>query len=389
MYLYTTNYRELTEIIPRSKITFNIQVCGPTVYDELHLGHLKTFFFFDVLVRFLRNLNYNVKFCLNFTDIDENVFEKANKEGCPFNVLADKIAKNTINILEKLNINTPNFLPRSSNYIKEYILQIKKLLSQGLAYNVNGNIFFEFNKMYDRGPVSGFDKSTLYDLRFDSYIGKKAPIDFLLWFKCNSEPNWDSPWGLGRPGWHLQDVVIAHEIFKGPHDIHGGAIELVYPHHDFIETLGAAIEGIKPYVPYWVHTCILTINGKKMSKSLGNIVYVNEVLKRFSPETIRIYFLSYPWDEPTEFSMDQLEVFEDIIKDIKYRIDNLSLSYSSPLDYLIEMKKQFFRHLFNGMCTSKAVELFISLVKECLKHHTNPSFLDDVLTVLGLERLKS
>jgi len=389
MYLYTTNHRKLTEIVPRSKMAFNIQVCGPTVYDKLHLGHLKTFFFFDVLVRFLRNLNYTVNFCLNFTDIDEKVFEKANKEGCPFNVLADKISSSTINTLRKLNIITPNFFPRSSNYIKEYVLQIKKLLSQGLAYNVNGNIFFEFNKIYDRGPVSGLKKSTLYDLRFDSYIGKKSPIDFLLWFKCNLKPNWDSPWGLGRPGWHLQDVVIAHEIFKGPHDIHGGAIELVYPHHDFIETLGAAIEATKPYIPYWVHTCILTINGKKMSKSLGNIVYADDILKKFSPETIRIYFLSHPWDESTEFSMDQLEFFEDIVNDIKYRLENLSLSSSNPPDYLMEIKKQFFKHLFDNMCTPKAVDSFISLVKECSRHNINPRLIEDVLTVLGLETLKS
>ncbi len=389
MLLYTTNLRKLTKIRPRSRRAISIQVCGPTVYDGLHIGHLKTFFFFDILVRFLRHLNYDVKFCLNFTDIDESVFEKAEREGCPFNVISEKFSSLILYTLKKLNINTPNFFPRSSAYINHYILQIKKLLSQGFAYNVNGNIFFEFEKIYDRGPVSGFDKSTLYELRFDSYAGKRSPIDFLLWFKSNLKPNWDSPWGIGRPGWHLQDVVIAHEIFNGPHDVHGGAIELVYPHHDFIECLGAAIENVKPYVPYWVHTCILTIKGKKMSKSFGNIVYAEDVLKKFSPESLRIYFLSTPRDKVTEFSMDSLEHFENVVKEIKSRLSNLSMSYSKPPNHLIGIKKQFFKNLSNNMQTYNVIELLISLIRDCSRYNVNPIFLADIFKVLGLETLQN
>lgn len=389
MLLYTTNLRKLAKIKPRSGHEINIQVCGPTVYDGLHLGHLKTFFFFDLLARFLKHLNYNVKFCLNFTDIDENVFEKADKEGCPFTTISEKYSSLITNTLKKLNINTPNFFPKSSNYINYYILQIKKLLAQGLAYNVNGNIFFEFEKIYNRGPVSGLDKTTLYELRFDSYVNKKSPVDFLLWFKSHLKPNWDSPWSVGRPGWHIQDVVIAHEIFGGPHDIHGGAIELVYPHHDFIECLGAAIENVKPYVPYWVHACVLTIDGKKMSKSFGNIIYAEDLLKRFSPESIRLYFLSTPRDKVTEFSIDILEHFENTAKEIRSKLSNLSISYSKPPDHIIETKKRFFEILYNNIQTHNAIELFINLIKDCSRYNVNPIFLADTLKVLGLETLQN
>ncbi|MCX8188919.1 MAG: class I tRNA ligase family protein [Nitrososphaeria archaeon] len=389
MLLYTTNLRKLTKIKPRSGYSFDIQVCGPTVYDELHLGHLKTFFFFDLLARFLKYLNYDVKFCLNFTDIDESVFEKANKEGCSFNVLAERFSSLILHSLKKLNITTPNFFPRSSAYINYYIIYIKQLLAQGFAYNVNGNIFLEFEKIYDKGPVSGFDKTTLYELRFDSYVNKKSPVDFLLWFKSHLKPNWDSPWSVGRPGWHLQDVVIAHEIFNGPHDIHGGAIELVYPHHDFIECLGVAIEGVKPYVPYWIHTCVLTIEGKKMSKSFGNIIYAEDVLKKFSPESIRLYFLSTSRDEVTEFSMDVLEYFENIVKEIKFMFSNLSVSYSKAPNNLIELKKQLYENLSNNMQTCNVIDLFITLIRDCSRYNVNPKFLDDVLKVLGLETLQS
>jgi len=274
-------------------------------------------------------------------------------------------------------------------HIENCIFQIKKLLAQDFAYNVNGNIFFEFEKIYDKGPVSGFDKHTLYDLRLDSYTGKRSPVDFLLWFKSQAKPNWASPWGLGRPGWHLQDVVIAHEIFNGPHDIHGGAIELVYPHHDFIECLGAAIESIKPYVPYWIHTCVLTVNGEKMSKSLGNIIYAEDILEKFSPEAIRLYFLSLPREESAEFSIDSLEHFGNIVKELKSRTANLASSFSKPSNYLIEAKKRILGNLFNNMNTPKAVELFIALIKECSIYNVNPKFLSDILKVLGLETLQS
>ncbi len=284
MQLYATNSRSIVEIKPRTEGSFLMQVCGPTVYDGLHMGHVKTFVFFDVLARMISHSGQKVRFVLNFTDIDENVFKKAEEEGVSFQRLSEKYCARAKDSLEALNIVTPTCYPRASEYVQDSIEVIKKLIAKELAYETDGNVFLEFSKILDHGPVSGLKYERLTDLRFDSYHGKRGPMDFLLWYKCNGKPYWPSPWSSGRPAWHIQDAIMSSKNIGGLHDLHGGAIELVFPHHDFLECLGRAIEGVSPYVSYWVHSCVLMIGGKKCRNQMVTLSMSTKCCENIPPK---------------------------------------------------------------------------------------------------------
>ena len=384
MRLYTTNTNSIVEIRSRHADRLQMQVCGPTVYDGLHLGHVRTFVFFDVLARTLRRSGYKVDFTLNFTDVDEDVFKKARREGVSYKEISDKFYRKTLKTLSKLNIRTPTYYPRASEYVQKSVDVVKKLTSKGLAYQLNGNIFLDYGKIVDHGQVSGLSRERLYDLRLDSYDGKKGPLDFLLWFKSDEKPYWDSPWGMGRPGWHLQDVVIANDIFKGPHDLHGGAVELVYPHHDCLECLGIAVEDIAPYVPYWVHTCVLMIEGKKMSKSEGNIIYADKILSECPPEALRAYFLSKSREEELNFKMEDLLRYKEILGDMQRRLHNYK-GFSAPSKEVLDLKDEFFEGLYSNMDTGNALNLFFKVTETVMREGSNLEVLSDVYQMLGLE----
>jgi len=364
-----------------------MQVCGPTVYDGLHVGHARTFVFFDVLARILKHSGYNVDFTLNFTDVDEEVFKRAEREGVSFQRISDRFCARTLETLERLNITTPDHYPRSSDYIQKSIDTVRMLLAKGLAYELDGNVFLDSDRLVDGGPVSGLGREKLLDIRLDSYEGKKGPLDFLLWFKCRERPYWNSPWGVGRPGWHLQDVVMAKEIFKGPHDLHGGAVELVYPHHDCLECLGMAVEGIKPYVPYWVHTCILMVEGKKMSKSEGNLIYVDTLLNKCSPESLRMYFFSMNREMTVDFDLEELLKFEGMARGLQAALKKTKGNMSKPNAGFLNLKDKFFEHLLHNVDTVDALDLFLEAVGLAAKEGIGVSALSDMFRVLGLENL--
>ncbi|MEM3403741.1 MAG: class I tRNA ligase family protein [Nitrososphaeria archaeon] len=387
MNIFTTNKRSVVELKPRLHNHFLIQVCGPTLYDGLHLGHVRTFLFFDVLARFLKHSGYKVSFSINFTDIDEEVFYKARKEGTSFEAVSNKFCTLTLNTFKVLNIKTPTNYPRSSESVEKSIEIIKSLILNGFAYELNGNVFFEFDKLYDKGPVSSLSKEILLDLRLDSYKGKRGPLDFLLWYKTDRHPNWPSPWSSGRPGWHLQDVVMANAVFNGPHDLHGGAVELIYPHHDFIECLGRAVESVNPYVPYWVHTCILLIGGKKMSKSEGNVIYVDDLLKKFSSESIRTYFLSTNREMVIDFEEDNLIKYDEMIKSLRMELDKCKGGYSPPSKDVLVLKRSIIESLSENMNTNKALELCIQMVQLVKEGGINVEVVKEIFQILGLDYL--
>ncbi|MGQ9782159.1 MAG: class I tRNA ligase family protein [Nitrososphaeria archaeon] len=387
MDLYTTNARSIVEVRPRHANRLLMQVCGPTVYDGLHVGHARTFIFFDVLARVLRYSGYDVDFALNFTDVDEDVFRRAKREGLSSQRISDRFCARTLETLDRLNITTPNHYPRSSEYIQKSVETVKMLLAKGLAYEINGHIFLDFDRLDNVGPVSGLSREKLLDIRLDSYAGKKSPLDFLLWFKCQERPYWDSPWGPGRPGWHLQDVVMAEDIFRGPHDLHGGAVELVYPHHDCLECLGVAVEQVKPYVPYWVHTCILMVEGKKMSKSEGNLIYVDELLEKYSPESLRTYFFSMNREMAVDFDLEELHRFEGMVKNIQVIAHKTKGNISKPNENFLNLKDKFFKSLLHNMNTVEALDLFLEAVGLAAKEGIQLRILFDMFEVLGLENL--
>jgi len=387
MNLYTTNARSIVEVRPRHVDKLLMQVCGPTVYDGLHVGHARTFVFFDVLARILKHSGYNVDFTLNFTDVDEEVFKRAEREGVSFQRISDRFYARTLETLERLNIATPDHYPRSSDYIQKSIDTVRMLLAKGLAYELDGNVFLDSDRLVDGGPVSGLGREKLLDIRLDSYEGKGGPLDFLLWFKCRERPYWNSPWAVGRPGWHLQDVVMAKEIFKGPHDLHGGAVELVYPHHDCLECLGMAVEGIKPYVPYWVHTCILMVEGKKMSKSEGNLIYVDTLLNKCSPESLRMYFFSMNREMAVDFDLEELLKFEGMARGLQAALKKTKGNMSKPNAGFLNLKDKFFEHLLHDVDTVDALDLFLEAVGLAAKEGIGVSALSDMFRVLGLENL--
>ncbi len=314
--IYNTMTREKEELkIENNKI--KLFVCGPTVYDASHIGHARTYISFDVIVRYLKHEGYSVFYLQNITDVDDKVINRAKERGVDPIELAHKFEKDFKEDMETLNVTNVNFYARATEHIPEIIDQIQRLINKGYAYATETGVYFEVSKFEGYGKLSNRNLDDLKNNRIDPDTTKHDIKDFALWKIQDEEPYWDSPWGKGRPGWHIEDTAITEAYFGPQYNIHGGGLDLIFPHHDAEIAQMEAASGKEPLVDYWMHTGFLNVSGEKMSKSLGNFITIKELLKNYEPEVYRYFVLSTHYRSPIDFSDEILKQSQNSLERIQ------------------------------------------------------------------------
>ncbi len=341
--LYNTLSRKKEVFEPISKGKVNLFICGPTVYNNSHLGHAKTYVQFDMIVKYLRFRGYKVHYLQNITDIDDKIINRAQEKNENWKEISRKYEKIYIEDMKSLGVDSINKYARATDYIKEIISQVKRLIKKGYAYKVSNGWYFDLSKDKDYGKLArrtslGSEDSVS---RIDENKGKRNPGDFCLWkFSKTGEPIWKTDIGDGRPGWHIEDTAITEKEFGSQYDIHGGATDLIFPHHEAEIAQMESISGKKPLVRYWMHTGFLNIDKEKMSKSKGNFMTIGELLKTYRKDTIRYFFASTNYRKPIDFSEDSLKAAENSVERLKNIVSGLKDDKKINKKYLEEFEKK-------------------------------------------------
>ena len=362
--VYNTMTREKEELkVVNNKL--KLFVCGPTVYDYSHIGHARTYISFDVIVRYLKHKGISVFYLQNITDIDDKIINRAKENGEDPLELSHRFEKEYLNDMALLNVNNVNFYARATEHMDEIICQIQNLIDKGYAYDTETGVYFDVSEFKDFGKLSNRNLDDLQNTRIEVDTTKDDPKDFALWKKQDEEPYWESPWGNGRPGWHIEDTAITESYFGPQYNIHGGGLDLIFPHHDAEIAQMEAASGKEPLVEYWMHTGFLNVRGEKMSKSLGNFITIKELLKEYSPEVYRFFVLSTHYRSPIDFSDDILKQAENSLKRIQNtgknvyeKLNDESLPEEDISDIASDLslfKKEFFDAMNNDFNTPIAL----------------------------------
>ncbi|PKL50856.1 MAG: hypothetical protein CVV37_06970 [Nitrospira bacterium HGW-Nitrospira-1] len=311
MRIYNTMTGKKEEFVPVTPGQVRMYVCGITVYDHCHIGHARSAIVFDVMRRYLKYKGFNVTYVKNFTDIDDKIINRAKQEGITWDVVAEKYIEAYYRDMDSLGVAGADIEPRATGHIREIIDFVKGLIDKGYAYEMQGDVYFEVEKFADYGKLSKRDlDDMLAGARVDVNEKKRNPMDFALWKASKEgEPAWESPWGPGRPGWHIECSAMSRKHLGDTFDIHGGGADLIFPHHENEIAQSEAYTG-RPFVNYWVHNGFITVDREKMSKSLGNFFTIKEILNKFDAEVIRFFLLSTHYRSPIEFSDEQLRESE-------------------------------------------------------------------------------
>ena len=306
--LYNTLTKKKEEFKPLNPPNVNFYICGPTVYDYFHIGNARSFIISDMLRRYLIYKGYKVKFVMNITDIDDRIIKKSIDEKISFNEVASKYTKAFLEDISALKLKPADVNPKATEHIGEIINLIKTLEEKGIAYNVDGDVFYDVSKFEGYGKLSGKNLEQLESgARVEINETKKNPLDFALWKKAKpGEPSWESPWGKGRPGWHIECSAMSCKHLGESFDIHAGGNDLIFPHHENEIAQSEGATG-KPFVKYWLHFGFLNINEEKMSKSLGNFFTARDILINYSAEAIRLFFAQAYYRGPLNFSDELLQ----------------------------------------------------------------------------------
>ncbi len=311
MRVYNTLHGKKEELLPISPGKIGMYACGVTVYDLCHIGHARSAIVFDVMRRYLTFRGLSVTYVRNFTDIDDKIINRARQEGIPWDQVARKYTEEYYRDMDLLGVGRADIEPKATEYISEIIEIVKGLLEKGYGYVVDGDVYFEVKNFAGYGKLSKRDvEDMLAGARVEVDERKRNPMDFALWKASKEgEPSWDSPWGPGRPGWHIECTAMSIKHLGESFDIHGGGADLIFPHHENELAQSEAFTG-KPFVKYWIHNGFITIDREKMSKSLGNFFTIREILDKFDPEVVRFFLLSTHYRSPIEFSDESLREAE-------------------------------------------------------------------------------
>ncbi len=305
--VYNSLTKKKEEFSPLEEGKVKMYVCGVTVYDRAHIGHARAAVVFDVIYRFLRYLGYRVTYVRNYTDVDDKIINRANQEGVSSRVIAEKYIQEFEEDMRALGMERPTHEPRATENIAQIIDLVKTLLDKGFAYVIDGDVYYSVEKFPSYGKLSGRDLDEMRaGARVEVDDRKKNPLDFALWKSSKpGEPEWQSPWGKGRPGWHIECSAMSQRYLGETFDIHGGGKDLIFPHHENEIAQSEAATG-KPFVRYWVHNGFVNINQEKMSKSLGNILSIRDLLRDYPPEALRLFLLSNHYRSPLDFSLQNM-----------------------------------------------------------------------------------
>ena len=329
--VYNTLTGKKEEFVSLREKEVGLYVCGVTVYDLCHIGHARAAIVFDTIYRYLRYRQYRVTFVRNFTDIDDKIIRRANQEGVDYKTIAEKYIQEFNTDMGSLGLEKPSAEPRATDHIPEMIRLIATLIDKGYAYERGGDVFFSVERFKEYGKLS---KRNLEEMQAGARIEidekKTNPLDFALWKGSKpGEPFWESPWGKGRPGWHIECSVMSQKYLGETLDIHGGGKDLIFPHHENEIAQSEAATG-KPFARYWIHNGFVNINKEKMSKSLGNILTIKEILRDWHPEAVRLFLLSQHYRSPVDFSEESLSEAKSGLDRFYTTLNGIQEALNSP-----------------------------------------------------------
>jgi L-cysteine:1D-myo-inositol 2-amino-2-deoxy-alpha-D-glucopyranoside ligase len=338
-----------------------IYVCGVTPYDTTHMGHAFTFLTYDVLVRTLRALGHDVTYVQNVTDIDDDILRKANELGIAWDDLARRETERYLQDMRSLNALEFDHYVAATDHISEMQHIIGNLLESGLAYEANGSVYYSVEQDPDFGKLSGLTPDEWLPIANErgnvpDDPNKRAPIDFIMWQAAKpGEPTWDSPWGPGRPGWHIECSAMSMKYLGHTIDIHGGGYDLVFPHHECEIAQSEHATGVRPFVRTWMHVAMVDYQGEKMSKSLGNLVLASTLLERYSADAIRLYLFSHHYRQPWEFMDDEMDQWSAVAADLREAAEFPAFGVDEVLDLSVQ-RDRFMDALQDDLDTPAAID---------------------------------
>jgi L-cysteine:1D-myo-inositol 2-amino-2-deoxy-alpha-D-glucopyranoside ligase len=348
-----------------------VYVCGITPYDTTHLGHAFAYTTIDILIRYLEHLGHQVRYVQNVTDIDDDILRRAKEEDGDWLEVGNRWTAHYIRDMIALNIRPPDHFPRATDVIDEIISSVRALLDAGVAYHVAGNVYYDLNAWPDYGKLSCLPRSEMLPIanergNYPDDPNKRDPLDFVLWQAQKAgEPAWDSPWGPGRPGWHIECSTLAHHFLKIPVDIHSGGADLIFPHHESEIAQSEPLTPGEPFVRNWVHVAMVRHEGEKMSKSLGNLVMVNDLLREWSPDALRIYLGMHHYRSPWSHDHSELEAAGLLAEKLR-----LAAEYAGAPGASVDprqLEKAFFTAMDDDLDTPNALQALESLAEATLR----------------------
>lgn len=377
MKVFNTLTRKKEELVPINDGKVRMYSCGPTVYNYFHIGNARPFIIFDTLRKYLKYRGYDVTFVQNFTDIDDKMIKRSNEEGITVKELADRFINEYYVDSKGLGIEEADIHPKATENIDAIIETICTLIEKGYAYEANGDVYFSARKFKDYGKLSHFNIEDLESgARVEVDDRKKDPVDFALWkAQKPGEPAWESPWGMGRPGWHIECSAMVHKYLGDTIDIHSGGQDLIFPHHENEIAQSEAATG-KPFAKYWLHNGFINVNNEKMSKSLNNFFTVRDIVKDFDYQVLRFFMLSAHYRSPINFSDELLEQAKNGLDRILTCRENLEYYISHAEDQtessaedsftakLDTYRKKFTEAMDDDINTADAISAIFELVKE-------------------------
>ena len=380
LYNTLTRKKEIFRPIKTKKI--NLFACGPTVYDFAHLGHAKTYVAFDVIIKYLRKNGFDVFYLQNITDIDDKIIKRAREKRVTLKKLASDFEKKYFKDMKELKIDSVTKYARATNHIGGIISQVERLLEKGYAYQTEDGIYYDISRFKDYGKLARRTVSQAEDgvSRIDESIKKRNKGDFCLWkLSKPKEPKWKSPWGWGRPGWHIEDTAITEKYFGPQYDIHGGGQDLMFPHHEAEISQMEAISGKKPLANYWLHIGLLTVQGRKMAKSLGNFITIKDFLKKYNDRLLRFFFVKSHYRSPIDYSENAIFQTKKELEKIDEFVNKLSgtmrgkparLRYAEGIagrqnpKIIKQVKEKFEKAMEDDFNTVKAIAAIFELINQ-------------------------
>lgn len=365
---FDTRQRQIVDLETRDPGKVSIYACGPTVYDHPHLGHGRTAFTYDLIRRFLRYVGYEVTLASNITDIEDKIIRKAQEEGVDESEITSRYEKSYREQLDSLGIERPDHVPHATEYVPQMIELISRLIEKGAAYETSTGVYFSVPDFKDYGSLSGRSVEDLLEsagARVDVDDEKKSPLDFALWkFAKPGEPTWDSPWGPGRPGWHIECSAMCVGILGQGFDIHGGGSDLVFPHHEneIAQSVGAG----DVFAKYWIHSAMLNISGEKMSKSLGNFITLADAIKAHGPRALRLFMIQTHYRAQMEISDDSLAAAKsalDRLDTFARRCVQLGFA-SNETETDVDVQKRFVEAMANDFGAPQALAILFESLRE-------------------------
>ncbi|AEH50693.1 cysteine--tRNA ligase [Pseudothermotoga thermarum] len=373
MYIRNTLSGQLEKFQPNEPGVVKMYVCGPTVYGLIHVGNARPVVVFDAFRRFLEYRGYRVILVQNFTDIDDKIINRAKEWGVDFSDVANTFIAEYWRDITALGVRAPNFAPKTSDFIPDMIEAIKKLIEKGYAYVSDGDVYFDVQKFPRYGELSHRSiEEMLVGARVDPSEKKRNPVDFALWKAAKpGEPSWDSPWGKGRPGWHIECSVMSTKLLGSTLDIHAGGEDLIFPHHENEKAQSEALTGER-FVKYWMHNGMIRMTGDKMSKSVGNVFLLRNAIKKFGADALKLFFLSKHYRSPIDFLEETLEANVKAARRVREAFEKFESKFPEVRipkndQWMNDTRAAFVEALENDFNTPAALALIFDLVNELNK----------------------